>query len=656
MSYSYSSSQEHRQNDNPFASPNGNSFFSNHQNINVDSPHPVMDRYHTSSSTATNGHNGHYQHNSNSYNGNEEAERQRQMQHLMATPEQQVFSPSFYAGATVATPRVEAPLTMRSTTSPHPLASAMKHQFHPTGSVSSTPVEGDMPPSRESLVNSARKEWKKHGSALTQGLEDMRRRDEERPGTMTARLMSAENRVDITNRIYTSYVLRVKLANNQVLELEHRYSEFVKLNDAFKHHGVELEAEFPPKHLAGRLGNWQVAKRFAPTRHEDLINYRKVQLDVWLVAVLAKYNLGDLPHSLARLVYEFMTLSDRPPCDMDNIMPLTESETPPTPYGSYSQSCFNNSAGVNYRKKNMLKWNNPISFTLGSSIRQACQIVEDFCMGSADQSIPLDLLQSAKGLIFLTVVKAGFMVSGRIGTGLLVARVDDDTDQSQQKWSAPCALGTIGMGWGMLAGGDITHYLVVLTTQNAVEAMLSGTVQLGTEIGVAMGPVGRMTQVSASASNTEWKVHPAYSYAHSKGLFMGMSIEGAVLSTRNDVNAKFYGRSGLTGADLVLDGQMPPPKAAEPLYVALERALATDIPEDRFRPSQLFQEPSRRTTSSVIRNPNGNGIRIDDDLFTPAERMPSAFVSSQAAPNTQPKLLPESLPQDLYRPPTASPG
>merc|ERR1712176_1018452 len=155
------------------------------------------------------------------------------------------------------------------------------------------------------------------------------------------------------------------------------------------------------------------------------------------------------------------------------------------------------------------------------------------------------------------------------------------------------------------------------TTQNAVETMLSGTVQLGTEIGVAMGPVGRMTQVSASASNTEWKLYPAYSYAHSKGIFMGMSIEGGVLSTRNDVNAKFYGRSGFTGADLVLDGHMPPPKAAEPLYVALERALATDIPEDCFRPSQLFQD---QTKSSPIRTfRHQNVISNDEGIFTPAE-------------------------------------
>merc|ERR1712134_96396 len=94
-----------------------------------------------------------------------------------------------------------------------------------------------------------------------------------------------------------------------------------------------------------------------------------------------------------------------------------------------------------------------------------------------------------------------------------------------------------------------------------------------------------------------------------KGLFMGMS------------NAKFYGRSGLSGDDLVLDGHMPPPKAAEPLYMALERALAIDIPEDGFRPSQLFQE---QATTSSIRHSNRyqHGIIDDDEFFTRVDTSP----------------------------------
>jgi lipid-binding SYLF domain-containing protein len=671
--------------DNPFASPDDKTFHSETSSIVLDSPHPILDRYHTSAA-ATIRHNGHGQQHYNSGSRDaiitsprptlrEEAERQR---HLMThgrqlrSHEQAVFSPStVYSGASAATPtptipRAQQAPVMRSTTSPHPLASAMKSQqyYHPTttsAAAAETETDGVVSPTADShsLVRSARKEWQKHGSALTQDLEETRRRDEDRQGTMTVRLMSAENRRDVTNRKYTSYVLRVKLANNQVLQLEHRYSEFVKLNEAFKHHGVQLlEADFPPKHLAGRIGNWQLAKRWAPDQHEELVRYRKVQLDVWLVAVMAKYNIGDLPHSLARSVYEFLTLSNRPPCELENTMAMSSSGSSPSLLTDYSQSGASNTivSDNSYSKKNMFRWNNPISFTLGSSIRQACQIVDDFCISSSDQSIPLDLLQCAKGLIFLTVIKAGFMVSGRIGTGLLIARLDGDDNNppSNQTWSAPCALGTIGMGWGMLAGGDITHYLVVLTTQNAVEAMLSGTVQLGTEIGVAMGPVGRMTQVSASASNTEWTLHPAYSYAHSKGLFMGMSIEGAVLSTRNDVNAKFYGRSGLTGADLVLDGHMPPPKAAEPLYAALERALATDIPENGFRPSQLFQEQTTITNSDMSSSDAYQyGFNNDDGIFAQADTNPSSYMPTTEN-NGGTNAASETLPSGFYRPSTAS--
>jgi lipid-binding SYLF domain-containing protein len=94
-------------------------------------------------------------------------------------------------------------------------------------------------------------------------------------------------------------------------------------------------------------------------------------------------------------------------------------------------------------------------------------------------------LHGAKGLCFLTVLKAGLVVSGCVGTGLLVAQLDNCQ-------SAPCALGTVGMGCSMLAGGNITHYLVVSMTHEAVKALLGGTVQLGAKLGVAVGPVRRI--------------------------------------------------------------------------------------------------------------------------------------------------------------------
>lgn len=147
----------------------------------------------------------------------------------------------------------------------------------------------------------------------------------------------------------------------------------------------------------------------------------------------------------------------------------------------------------------------------------------------------------------------------------------------------------------MLAGGDITHYLVVLTTAEAVESLVNGTVQLGAELGVAMGPIGRSATSQVAASQADWAVHPAYSYAHSQGLFVGMSVEGSVLTVRHDVNAKFYG-AHLMPEEIL---QLPRPKAAEPLYLALDRAISVEIPEGSFRPSTLFHETAATTKSPI---------------------------------------------------------
>lgn len=420
----------------------------------------------------------------------------------------------------------------------------------------------------ESLVKSARKDWQRHGDGLTTMLEEKR---VALPGTLSVRVLSADTRKDVSGAKYTAYIVRVQHANGQVLELEHRYSEFAKLRDLLQAHSIQMPCAFPEKHWAGRLGQWTPSLKWAPTQHEDLIQYRKVQLDVWLVHVVEQYNLGGLPHRLHQAVYDFLMHSDRPPCEQENLILSKE------------------------------RWNNPLSFTLGSTIRQAVATMDHMfpvpitgkvpnVWQESDQSIPLDLLQCAKGLCFLTVIKAGLVVSGRVGTGLLIARIDE------QQWSAPCALGTVGMGWGMLAGGDITHYLVVLTTTEAVDALLGGTVQLGAELGVAVGPIGRGATSQVAAG--DWSVHPAYSYAHSQGFFVGMSLEGSVLTTRGDVNAKFYGHHFQPSQ--ILD--LPPPKAAEPLYQALRRALAMEIPEDAFRPSQLFQEKTHYHRRPPIAN------------------------------------------------------
>jgi len=229
---------------------------------------------------------------------------------------------------------------------------------------------------------------------------------------------------------------------------------------------------------------------------------------------------------------------------------------------------------------------------LGGEIRKATYTVGEMCGKSslaADRSIPLDLLHQAKGLCFLTVLKIGCVLSGRVGTGLLIARRENGS------WSPPSAVGTVGMGYGAQIGGDITSYLIVLTTEKAVAAFASrGSVNLGAELGVAVGPVGRSATGNLNAGNGG--IAPAYSYAHSKGLFVGISLEGSVVATRSDVNAKFYGRPVDANA-LLFENIQWTPRAAQPLYDALNEAMKAEI--SGFRPSRFGK--------TDVKNPHTSG-------------------------------------------------
>lgn len=166
---------------------------------------------------------------------------------------------------------------------------------------------------------------------------------------------------------------------------------------------------------------------------------------------------------------------------------------------------------------------------------------------------------------FLTVIKVGFVFTGRIGTGLVVARLPDG------RWSAPSAIGTAGVGWGAQIGGELTDFVIILNTKSAVDAFCSkGQVNMGAELGVAAGPVGRVAAGSLEAS-TDLAIAPCYSYSHSKGLFVGISLEGSVILSRPDINRQFYGREIQVGE--LLSGLTPPPVAASPLYEAIQGAI-----------------------------------------------------------------------------------
>ncbi|KAF9433995.1 hypothetical protein BGZ76_008722 [Entomortierella beljakovae] len=172
-----------------------------------------------------------------------------------------------------------------------------------------------------------------------------------------------------------------------------------------------------------------------------------------------------------------------------------------------------------------------------------------------DNIIPEDILAKAKGLAIFTVIKAGFLFSGRAGSGLVVARLDDGT------WSAPSAIGTGGMGFGGQIGAELTDFVIILNTSAAVKSFCAGgNVTLGGNLSVAAGPVGRNAEAAGSVSMRS--VAAVYSYSKTRGLFAG-----SIIVERKDANESFY-RHRVSAREL-LDGSIPPPPQADVLYRAL---------------------------------------------------------------------------------------
>lgn len=106
------------------------------------------------------------------------------------------------------------------------------------------------------------------------------------------------------------------------------------------------------------------------------------------------------------------------------------------------------------------------------------------------------------------MIKAGFVFSGKAGSGLVIARLPDGS------WSAPSCIATGGVGWGLQVGADITDFVVVLNSEDAVRAFsMGGNVTIGGNISAAAGPIGTGGSVQASLAHPA----PMFSYSKSKG-------------------------------------------------------------------------------------------------------------------------------------------
>ena len=209
--------------------------------------------------------------------------------------------------------------------------------------------------------------------------------------------------------------------------------------------------------------------------------------------------------------------------------------------------------------------NFPVKHTLSGEVRKAAYSVRNLFNPSTvqDRAIPARLLKDAKGLVFITVFKAGFLASMRFGTGLVVAKLPNG------QWSAPSAVYTGGLGFGAQAGTNVTDYVTVLMTNEAVRQFAGDSIaSIGASAGLSVG-TGRCTEAQANVQS-DGNTAATYTYSQSRGLFAGVALELGGIRTRHTVNQKFYGRE-ITPLE-ILSGREPPPVAGAPLYNELRNA------------------------------------------------------------------------------------
>jgi SH3 domain-containing YSC84-like protein 1 len=180
--------------------------------------------------------------------------------------------------------------------------------------------------------------------------------------------------------------------------------------------------------------------------------------------------------------------------------------------------------------------------------------VFDQIMKAPDQGIPAGLLEKAKCIAIIPGdVKFAFIFGGNYGRGLATCRTADG------RWSAPLFLAVDGGSVGYQIGGSSTDLVMLFMNDHALHSLLSDKFKLGGDASVAAGPVGR----SADADTDLKLTSEILSYSRTKGVFAGVSLQGAVVQADKSGDKAMYGDD--VDRHNILSGQVSVPEAATPL-------------------------------------------------------------------------------------------
>jgi lipid-binding SYLF domain-containing protein len=193
-------------------------------------------------------------------------------------------------------------------------------------------------------------------------------------------------------------------------------------------------------------------------------------------------------------------------------------------------------------------------------VRESAGVINEI-MTAGDKSIPQDLLEKAQCVGVLPNLKrAGFIIGGQYGKGVLTCRTHEGVG-----WSAPSTVRVEGGSIGLQIGGGETDVVFIVMNQSGMNRLMKDKFTIGADASVMAGPVGR----SADAKTDAYLKAEILAYSRSRGVFAGVSLEGATLRADNDDNAKIYGHA--VTQESILEGHVKATPDARPLFEQLNK-------------------------------------------------------------------------------------
>ena len=175
-----------------------------------------------------------------------------------------------------------------------------------------------------------------------------------------------------------------------------------------------------------------------------------------------------------------------------------------------------------------------------------------------ERGIPKSLLRGCKGIaIFPSTIRGGFIIGAEYGQGVLLCKEDG-------KWTAPAVFNMGGGSFGWQIGGQAVDVILLIMNDRGIDGLVKGKCKLGADASVSAGPYGRDAEAAADIQLKSGIL----AYARSRGLFIGLKVEGSIITQNSEANRVLYG-GDFSAKDILLKRKVKPTPAGEELIKSL---------------------------------------------------------------------------------------